>query len=528
MSENILTNETQWKPGVNPWLVTIAVMIGAFMSILDSTIANVALPHMAGSFSSSNDEAIWILTSYLIASGIILPSVAWFSKVFGRKAFFMFCILMFTVSSILCGFATSLSQMIIFRILQGLGGGALMPLSQAILLESFPREKRGISTAVFGIGILFAPIIGPLLGGWITDMVSWHWIFFINVPFGIAALVCTKLWVEDPPYAKKQGIQKIDYIGFGFLILWLAAQQIVLDKGQNCDWFNSAFICKMTLIALIGIIGFFVSQAKNRESIVDLHVFKDKNYALGTILLTIIMGILYASMAVMPLFLQQLLGYTAYLSGYAIMPRGIGCIIAIMIYGKVSNKIDDKILIVVGLALLGISCLMLGVLNLQFSIDNIAFPNFITGLGMGLSMLPLTTLSLNTLNNSQMTNATGLQSLLKETGGGIGTSIVATILSRYSQIHQASMVQHLNPLNMVFRTKIAAVSMALSHYMNISVAQIKANYLAYLQLIQQSSLWAFIDAFRIFGLISLAIIPLVLLLDKTEITSDKGHSAIIH
>lgn len=527
MSEIAQTTE-EWKPSINPWLPTFAVMIGAFISILDSTIANVALPHMAGTFSASNEESMWILTSYLIASGVVLPSVNWFSKVFGRKEFLIACIFIFTTSSMLCGFATSLEQMVIFRILQGLGGGALMPLSQAILLESFPREKRGMSMAIFGVGILFAPIIGPLLGGWITDSFSWHWIFFINIPFGILALIFTKLWVEDPPYAQKQGLQKIDYIGFGFLILWLTTQQIVLDKGQNADWFNSPFICKMTALCIIAIIGFFVSQAKNKDSIVDLSVFKDKNYSIGSALLTIIMGVMYASMAITPIFLQQMMGYTAYLSGYAVMPRGLGCMIAIALYGKVSEKIDDKILIIAGLACLGISCLMMGNLNLQFDIANIAIPNLITGLGMGLSMLPLTTLSLNTLKNHQMANATGLQSLLKETGGGIGTSIVATLLARYAQIHQAGMVKHLNPLNEAFYTKLAMAKAALAQYMHISVAGVKANYLMYAQLLKQANLWAFMDAFRVFGIITLIIIPLVFLMDKTEKHADSDHIAMMH
>lgn len=520
--------EKKWKPTKNPWLVTSAVMIATFISVLDSTVANVALPHMAGSFSASNEESMWILTSYLIASGIILPSVAWFSKIFGRKSFFMGCIVVFTTASVLCGLATSLDQMVLARILQGLGGGALMPISQAILLESFPKEKRGLAMSVFAIGILVAPIIGPMIGGWITDSFTWNWIFFINIPFGVAGLIGAQMFIEDPPYAKKQGLQKMDYLGFGFLITWLVTQQIVLDKGQNADWFNSSWVCTLTFISVLSAIGFFVSQVKNKDSIVDVSILKDKNYGVGTILLVIFMGILYASMAIMPLFLQNLLGYSAFLSGYAVMPRGVGCVIAIVVTALFSNKVDDKVLIVAGLCALGLSSLMFGFLNLNISILNIVLPNLVCGFAMGLCMIPLTTLSVATLSNAQMTNATGLQSLLKETGGAIGTSIVATMLARYGQMHQFGMVKHLNNLNPVFAYKVGATKAMLSQYMHVSVADYKANYLMYAELLKQANLWAFMDAFRVFGLIALGAIPLVFLMKKNSGSQDGEERIVMH
>lgn len=528
MSENVKTNEKEWQPTINPWLVTIAVMTATFIFALDGTIANVALPQMAGSFSSSNDEAMWILTSYLIASGIVLPSVDWFSKVFGRKNFFIGCIGVFTVASLLCGLSTSLDQMIIARILQGLGGGALMPISQAILFESFPKEKRGLAMSVFGFGVIFAPVIGPVLGGYLTDTLSWNWIFYINIPFGIIAMLCSKLWIEDPPYAQKQGLTKIDYVGFGFLIVWLVSLQTVLDKGNNADWFNADWICWLSAISVIAMIGFFISQFKNKESIIDLGVFKDKNFSCGTLALIVINGVMYASTAIMPLYLQNLMGYSAFLSGYALMPRGIGSLIAVVITGVFSNIVDERLLGVLGLICLGISGLMFGFLSLQISMINIIIPNLIFGIGMALSFIPLTTLSMNTLHNDQMTNASGVQNLLKNIGGAIGTSIVATMLSRFGQVHQYSMVEHLNPLNPVFHTKVHTVKMALAQYMHISVAEIKANYLMYAQLLQQSNLWAFMDAFRIFGLVALIIIPIVFLLDKTKKDADNEHIAVMH
>lgn len=525
-SKNII--EEEWKLPKNPWPVALAVMIATFISILDSTVANVALPHMAGSFSSTNEEAMWILTSYLIASGVILPSVDWFSKVFGRKNYFLACIVIFTVASVLCGLSTSLDQIVLARIIQGIGGGALMPISQAILLESFPREKRGMSMAIFGLGVLVAPIIGPLIGGWLTDNYTWNWIFFINIPFGIAAFITSKMFIVDPPYAQKQGFQKIDFLGFGLLITWLTTQQVVLDKGQNADWFNSPFICWMTAISVFSVIGFFASQIFRKNTIVDLSIFKDKNYAVGSSLLTIIMGVMYASMAIMPLFLQNLLGYTAFLSGYAVMPRGVGCIIAIVLTGALSRKIDERVFCLLGLFMLGGACLMLGQLNLQISVMNIVVPNLLFGIGMGFSMMPLTTLSLNTLNNAQMTNATGLQSLLKETGGAIGTSIVVTLLSRYAQVHQFHMVRHLNPLNVAFQNKVQAMASFFAQNMHISIAGVKANYLMYGELVKQSNLWSFIDSFRVFGLISIAIIPLIFLMKKAQNVPSSDEIIVMH
>jgi len=350
--------EQEWKSSHHPLLTTLAVMLATFIFVLDSTIANVALPHMAGSFSASQEEAIWILTSYLIASGIILPSVAWFSGMFGRKNFFIACILIFTFASMLCGCSTSLEMMLVARIIQGIGGGAMLPVSQAIIMESFPAEKRGVGMSIFALGVVTAPVIGPLLGGWITDNYSWHWIFFINLPFGLLAAMFSNMFIEDPPYARKKEGQKIDFLGFGLLILWLVSLQIVLDKGQNADWFNAGWICILSAISFISMVGFIISQLKNKKSIIDLSVFKDKNFAVGTILLMGLNAALYSSIAIMPLFLQMLLRYTAYLSGLATMPRGVGSLIAVAITAILASKIDERIFSIVNQLNLAIELLV--------------------------------------------------------------------------------------------------------------------------------------------------------------------------
>lgn len=526
MSAGATTEE--WKLPENPWPATLAVMLAAFMFVLDSTIANVALPHMAGSFSSSREEALWILTSYMIASGIILPSVNWFSGVFGRKKFFINCVLLFTVSSFLCGLATSLDQMILARILQGLGGGAIIPIAQSIMLESFPLEKRRMAMSVFGVGVIIAPIIGPVLGGWITDNYSWHWIFYINVPIGFLAAVLANMFVEDPPFARKKSGQKIDFVGFAFLIVWLVCLQTVLDKGQDADWFNAHWICWTFGISMFSMIAFIISQILNDKSIIDLKIFKDKNFSYGSVLMLIISAVLYSSIAIMPLLLQNLLAYSAYLSGLSMMPRGVGSVTGLIITGVIAKKIDDRFLIIIGLLLLGFSSLVFGTLNIQISMMNIIVPNFVFGLGMSTCMISITTISVATLRNDQMTNATGLQNLIKNIGGAIGMSTVGTMLSRFSQVHQFDMVGYLNPLNPAFQYKVNAMTSALAKYSHTVLAGQKANYLMYGDLLKQSNLWAFMDAFRIFGLICFLTIPLLLLVKPHKASSNEGDISAMH
>lgn len=521
--ENVIQATTEeWHLPENPWPATIAVMIATFMFVLDSTIANVALPHMAGTFSSSSDEILWVLTSYMIASGIILPSVDWFSGVFGRKKFFINCVLIFTAASFLCGLANSLSEMILARILQGLGGGAIIPVAQAMLLENFPIEKRRMAMSIFGVGVIIAPIIGPVLGGWITDNYSWHWIFFINVPIGLLAAVLSKIYVEDPPFARKKEGQKIDFLGFSFLITWLVCLQIVLDNGQKNDWFNAPWICWLFWTSMTSMVAFVVSQIINKKSLIDLKIFRDKNFSVGTLILVLVTGVMFSSIAIMPLFLQNLLKYSAYLSGLSMMPRGVGSVTGIIITGIFAKKIDDKYLIAIGLGLIGLASLMFGFLNLQISMINIIIPNMIFGLGMSCCMIALSTISVVTLKQNEMTNAAGIQALLKNIGGAIGMSIISTIISRSGQVHQFSMVGNLNPLNPAFQTKVTAMTSAMSKYSNIVLAKTQANYMMYGELLKQSNLWAFMDAFRIVGVLCFLIIPLLCFINSNEKRTDKN------
>lgn len=515
MSEVVTTTE-EWKPKYGPWIAAIPTMCAAFMFVLDETIANVALPHMAGTFSVSREESMWILTSYLVASGITVPTVDWFCKLLGRKNFFMLSIMIFTISSFCCGIANSIEMILAARICQGFGGGGLLPISQAILLESFPKDQRGKAMAAFGLVIVMAPIIGPVLGGYITDNWNWPWIFFINIPVGFLTLYISKTLLEDPPYARKQKGVKLDAIGFFFLALWIVSLQIVLDKGNNADWFNASWICKLTAVSVISMIIFIISQIKNKNGLVDLSIFKDKNYSIGTLVQVIIQGVVLASLAILPQFLQSLMGYDAFLSGLSIMPRGVGSFISLALCGQLTNKVNNKILILIGFVLVGTSGLMLGNLNLDISSMNIVIPNFVFGLGMGFAMIPVISLSVMTLRNDQMTNASGVQNLLKNIGGSIGTSLVGTLITRFAQIHQAYLVGNLHPLNPVFEQKLQATWGALSQYTSMDMANYMAQYSLYGEMVKQANLWGFIETFRICGIACFVVIPFIFLLKNMK------------
>lgn len=509
----------EWKPSRSPWLIALPTIFAAFMFVLDETIANVALPHMAGSFSVSREESLWIVTFYLVASGITIPAVDFFCKLMGRKNFYMFSIILFTFSSFLCGFANSLAMMVGARILQGIGGGGLLPIGQAVLLEAFPKEKRGEAMATFGLVVVMAPIIGPVVGGWITDNYSWPWIFFINVPIGILTLYLTQIFLEDPPYARRQQNVKIDYLGFFLLIIWLISLQVILDKGNTKDWFGSPFIVRLTLVFVLSFLCFLISQVTRKDTLLDLSVCKDKNFAVGTFVQVIMMGVVLASVTILPQFLQSMMGYTAYLSGLSLMPRGVGALIALAFAGALSTRIDNRYIAVVGLMFVAAGGLMLGNLNLEIAPINIGFPNFLFGMGMGLCMMPLVSLSVITLKNSQMTNASGLQNMVKNIGGAVGTSIVSTIISRMSQVHQAHAVKSLTDLNSVYQTKVAATTGALMQYADPVTAHHMAQYSLYGQLVQQSTLWGFIEAFRIVGILAILTIPLIFLLKKVDFSN---------
>lgn len=511
-NEQVTTNE-EWKPSGNPWLLIAPVMAATFMYALDETVANVALPHIAGSYSVSHQESIWVLTSYLMASSIVIPMIDFFCKFLGRKNFFMLGVFIFTIASFLCGIANSIGMIVIARALQGFGGGCLMPMAQAVCMETFHGEARNKAMAIFGLVVVVAPILGPILGGWITENWSWPYIFFINIPVGFLCIALAKKYLEDPPYAKKQKNVHIDKFGFLCLCVWLIPLQIVFDKGNDSDWFNAPWICWTTAVSVIAMVLFFYSQIKGKKPLVKLDVLKDGNFLCGTGMIILINAVMLASLAILPQMLQNMLGYDAFTSGLAITPRGVGAFAGLLFFGAIGGRISYRNYGLMGLACLALGGWMMSVLNLQINTLNIAIPNFIFGVGMVLTMMPVKTLSCITLRNDQMTNASGLQNLLQTIGGALGTSLVATMISRFSQVHQHGLVKSLNDLNPNYVERLNAYAGALFHQAG---EWVQANYMAtkmlYNQLLQQSTLCAYMTTFKVFAFACLILIPFMFIL----------------
>ncbi|CCY24922.1 drug resistance transporter EmrB/QacA subfamily [Brachyspira sp. CAG:484] len=515
MSESIST-EQEWRPGINPWLMITPVMLAIFMFVLDETISNVALTYIAGSMSVSLNESTWVLTSYLIASGIAIPLVAAASKLFGRKNYFMICTIVFTISSFLCAISHSMIEIVLARFLQGLGGGGLLPLGQSIMLESFPKKDRPKSMAIFGIAVIFAPLIGPVLGGWITENWSWPWIYLINVPLGFLCVYLSKNLLEEPPYAKKQKNVHFDFKGMIFLSGWLIALQVVLDKGNDADWFGAAWICWLSAISMIFAILFFISQARGKEPLIDLTVLKDRTYFFGTLVQVILMGVFLSSAALLPSMLQNLLGYTAYLSGLSMGSRGVGSFIGVALYLTLSKKLGDRRIVMIGLILLGLGSVFFGMINLQINLTTIALPNILYGSGLFLALTPLIPLSFSTIKNENMTNATGLQNLVKNIGGAIGTSLGTTMVARFAQVHQNMLINHLHDTNNTFVERVNALTGTFSSLTDTFTAHTMAQSQIYSQLIQQSHLWAYIDTFRWFAFATFLLIPMLVFIKKPK------------
>jgi len=513
-----------WKPSFNPWLIAASVMLATFMEVLDTSVANVALPHIGGNLSASPEEATWVLTSYLVSNAIILPATNWLGRYFGRKRFLVLCIGIFTLSSALCGAAASLGMLVVARILQGAGGGALQPIAQSVLLESFPPEKRGSAMAVYGLGIVVAPIIGPTLGGWITDNYSWRWIFYINVPIGILAAMMANAFVEDPPYIKNQKPGQIDYIGFSLMAIGLAGLQLVLDKGQQEDWFDSSWIVSITVMAVAALISFVVWELRSKEPIVNLRILLNRNFAVGTALMTVMGVVLYGTIALLPLFLQTLLGYSAVQSGLAVSPRGFGSVVSMLIIGRLIGKIDSRYLIMFGFSVLAYSTFMFADINLDIAQTNIIWPSIISGLAMGFVFVPLTTTAMGTLSNDQIGNASGVFNLMRNTGGSIGIAAVTTLLARGGQVHQAAMVSHLTPYDPAFQQRIHQAQTALAAHTNSVTATQQAYGSLYGTLAKQSMLLSYIDDFRLLGFLCLICVPAALLFKK--VNASKGPVAV--
>ena len=516
----------EWHPRHSPWLIAVAVMGATFMEVLDTSVANVALPHIAGNLSATTTEATWVLTSYLVSNAIVLPMTGWLGNFFGRKRLLMTCVVLFTLASAMCGLAVNLPMLIVARVIQGIGGGAMVPIAQAVLLESFPPAKRGVAMATFAMGVVVAPILGPTLGGWITDNYSWRWIFYINLPIGVIAVLLQQWLVEDPPYIGRNRAATVDVLGFTLLAVWLGTLQIVLDKGQEADWFEADWICWFTVISVVAFVAFIIREFRAEHPVVDLRIFANRNYAVGVLLMTALGAVLYGTVAAQPIFLQTLMNYSALASGLALSPRGIGAFVTTLIIGQVVGKVRNRYLLIIGFTLLAASSFWLGMINLNIGMGNVAWPGVLNGVAISFIFVPLTTATMGHLRQTQIANATGLFNLMRNIGGSIGIAFVSTMIDRDAQVHQAMMVTHLTPYDPAYVHHLTAAQAAFAAHTDAGTATSQAHQLIYTQLLQQAKLWSFVDNFRMFGLLSLGCIPLVFLFKKVK--SGKGKAVASH
>ena len=506
----------EWKPRFNPWLIAVSIMLATIMEVLDTSVANVSLPYIAGNLSASTDEATWVLTSYLVSNAIILPATNWLGQLFGRKRFLISCIILFTFASALCGMAGSLGFLITARVVQGAAGGALQPISQAVLLESFPPQKRGMAMAVFVMGIVVAPILGPTIGGWLTYNYSWRWVFYINLPIGILAVILTHTFLEDPPYLKRVSAANIDYLGLGFLSVWLASLQIMLDKGQELDWFSSNMIVWCAVLSTVGFVGFILRELLTRFPLVDLRIFKNRNFAVGNLLILLVGALLYCTTAILPLFMQNLLHYTALAAGMAMTPRGIGAFVATIIVGRIVGRVSNRVLFIVSSLLFGYACFALGNINLQVAPSNLLWPIIISGAAAASMFVPLTTAAMGTLSREQMGNAAGIFNLMRNIGGGIGIAAITTLVTRHAQASQAALAWHMSKFNFNYQQQLAHVQSALANTTGNWAATKKSLAVLYGILQQQSSLLSYVYGFRLCVLVCLVCAALALLFKKVD------------
>jgi len=506
----------QTQRPINPWIIAISVMFATFMEVLDTTVVNVSLPHIAGSLSATIDEATWVLTSYLVANAIILPMTGWLASVFGRKRLLMLSVVGFTAASFLCGLAPTLGSLIVFRIMQGATGGALQPLSQAVLLEAFAPKDRGKAMGFWGLGIVVAPILGPVLGGYLTDSYSWRWVFYINIPVGIASIVMTKMFIFDPPYLKQEK-RRVDYWGIGMLAVGIGALQIVLDKGQEEDWFSSHMIAILAVISAVTIIALIVHELRTDDPVVDLRVFKTRTYAVGVFLMTIVGFVLYGSMVLLPIMLQTVLGYPPLQAGIAMAPRGIGSFFMMPLTGLMTGKFDPRKLLSVGLVVGGGTLIFLGTLNLSAGYWDIFWPQLIQGAGMALLFVPLTTVTMDSIPRERMGNATSLFNLMRNIGGSVGIATTGTLLSRHTQATTNMLGANVTIYSPAAQATFARVRAGfIASGSDPTTATNRAMAAMFGMVQRQASMVSFVSIFQLLGFLFIALLPLLFLMKRPK------------
>jgi MFS transporter, DHA2 family, multidrug resistance protein len=507
---------------MNRWIVAITVMLPTLIVIVDTAVVNVSLDHIRGSLSAGIDESTWAITSYLASNAIIIPMTGWLSKFFGRKRYLIFSVSLFTLSSLMCGSSWNIQSLVIFRILQGLGGGALQPISQAILLETFPPHQHGMAMAIFGIGTMFGPIIGPMLGGWITDNWSWHWIFYINVPIGIVSVLMALFFITDPPYMQRTKMQ-VDYWGLLFLAIGIGCLQIVLDKGQREDWFSASFITWLSFISISSLILFIIVEFFAENPIVNLRIFRNRSFSSGNIIIFCAFFNMFSSLVLLPIYLQTLMGYTSFLAGLVLAPGGIASMIAMVIAGKLLTKINPKAVLAFGLAVAGYSIYLMSQFNLHADFNTIIWPRVVMGAGIGFHFVSLTTLTLSSIRKEEMANATSIFNLLRNLGGSFGVAIATTLLARRAQFHQVHLVEHLSPFDRNFQIVLPQISQILQDRGLMSPLPDQGSLsVIYNQLLREASMLSFNDVYYLFSILMMLTLPLVLLMKKGKADASGG------
>lgn len=519
-----------WKPKHNPWAVALTVTLATFMEVLDTSIANVALPHIAGGLGASQDEATWVLTSYLVSNAIILPMSAYLTSFVGRKRFYMWCVVLFGISSALCGLAPSLPLLIFFRVLQGVGGGGLAPSEQAILADTFPPKKRGQAFAVYGLAVVAAPAIGPTLGGWITDNYDWRWIFFINVPVAIISLFLTSRMVEDPPHIQEEvkrlraNGMNLDYVGFGLLALGFGSLEFVLDKGQEDDWLGSHVISIFLVLCVVSLVTLLLWEIwqirKGHKPILDLTLFRNRTFAISFTLMFVLGFTLFGTTVLIPQFVQTLLGYTAERAGMAISPGGLTVMALMPLVGFLVGRVDPRYLIAYGFASLAAALAFMHTLDLEVSYAYIAMLRVFQASGLAFLFVPINTLSYTDVPRGKNNDVSGLTNLARNIGGSVGTAFFITWLARRSQFHQDRLIGHATVSDSAFQIKVDALARYFEHAVGLAGSSSQATMMAqgslYRQLITQSTMLAYLDVITVLAIGSVCMIPLVFLMKKRK------------
>jgi len=496
----------------NKWLVAVAVMLATTMEWIDQTVANVVLLHIRGSLSAGVDEAAWVLTSYIVANAIVIPLTGWCGAYFGRKRFFIFSILLFVLGSLIAGASPNLQVLVFCRVLQGLGGGVMMPMSQAILMETFPPDEQAVAMSVWGLGAMIAPVAGPILGGWITDNYSWRWIFYINVPVGATAALMVAGFVHDPAYVRRQ-IKTIDWWGLALLTIGIVCIQVMLDKGQRLDWFDSQFIRTLAALGAAGLILFIIRELHTTEPIVDLKVLHNRTFALGTIFTTIVMFGMYGTYILIPLFCQQISGYTPMRAGLVLSVQSLGTLVAMVLAGRLFNKVDPRLMVAAGCVGGGIGSWYMTQFYAQIDFWNIAMPGVVRGFASAFIFLPLTTLSLGSVKMENMATASGLFNMVRTIGGSVGIAMLIAMLGSGAQVHQNYLAAHLDPFRLSLWQRVyPAASGAIDGFTRHGSGPMFG--MLYSELQRQAAVMGFIDDFRIIAYIFFILTPVALFMRR--------------